>query len=71
MEKHILEQYTDLREEEQDLNRRIQLVEDQLAKMEEKGYVVSDSVTCGKKGSKLSCPERSNQNRKGGRSRWN
>lgn len=52
MEKHILEQYTDLQEEERDLNRRIQQVEDQLAKMEEKGYVVSDSVTCGKKGKK-------------------
>lgn len=52
MEKHILEQYTDLQKEEKDLVRRKQQVEYQLERMAEKGYVVSDSVTCGKKGKK-------------------
>ena len=50
MEKHILEQYTDLQREEKDLVRRIQSVTDKLAQMELSGYIVSDVVTNGKRG---------------------
>mgnify|MGYP005809329277 CR=1 FL=1 len=52
IEKHILEQYTDMQEEHKDLLRRIQRLDDQIAKMEESGYTVADSVACGKKGKK-------------------
>lgn len=52
MEKHILEQYTDLQQEERDMVRRIQSVSDKLLNMEMSGYMVADSVTCGKKGKK-------------------
>lgn len=52
MHKHILEQYTDVQQEEKDLQRRIQSVTDQLMSMEMKGYMVADSVTCGRKGKK-------------------
>lgn len=52
IEKHILEQYTDMQEEHKDLLRRIQRLGDQIAKMEESGYTVADSVACGKKGKK-------------------
>lgn len=51
-EKHILEQYTDLRAEERDLVRRIQSLTDQILSMEMSGYRVADSVACGKKGKK-------------------
>ena len=52
MEKQILEQYADIQEEHRDLLRRIEKVEAQLEKMNEKGYVASDTVTCGKRGRK-------------------
>ena len=52
IEKHILEQYTDMQEEHKDLLRRIRRLDDQIAKMEESGYTVADSVACGKKGTK-------------------
>ena len=52
IEKHILEQYTDMQEEHKDILRRIRRIEDQIAKMEESGYTVADSVACGKKGKK-------------------
>lgn len=52
MEKHILEQYIDAREEERDLVRRIQSINDQIRNMEMRGYMVADSVTCGKRGKK-------------------
>lgn len=52
IEKHILEQYTDMQEERRDLLRRIRKLDDQIAKMEETGYTVADSVACGKKGKK-------------------
>lgn len=52
IEKHILEQYTDMQEEHKDLLRRIRRLDDQIAKMEESGYTVTDSVACGKKGKK-------------------
>ena len=52
IEKHILEQYTDMQEEHKDLLRRIRRLDDQIAKMEESGYTVADSVACGKKGKK-------------------
>ena len=46
MKKHILEQYTDMQEEHKDLLRRIRRLDDQIAKMEESGYTVADSVAC-------------------------
>lgn len=52
IEKHILEQYTDMKAEHKDLLRRIRMLDDQIAKMEESGYTVADSVACGKKGKK-------------------
>ncbi len=52
MEKHILEQYTNLQQEERDIIRRIQSVNDKLLNMEMQGYLVADSVTCGRKGKK-------------------
>lgn len=52
LEKHILEQYTDMRAEERDLVRRIQSIDAKLLNMEMEGYIVADSVTCGKKGKK-------------------
>lgn len=52
MEKHILEQYTDMRAEERDLVRRIQSLDAKLLNMEMEGYIVTDSVTCGRKGKK-------------------
>ena len=51
MKKHILEQYTDMQEEHKDLLRRIRRLDDQIAKMEESGYTVADSVACGKQSS--------------------
>ncbi len=50
--KHILERYTDMREEERDLVRRIQSLDAKILNMETEGYVVADSVTCGRKGKK-------------------
>ena len=52
IEKHILEQYTDMQAEHKDLVKRIQKLNDQILKMEESGYTVVDSVACGKKGKK-------------------
>lgn len=52
VQKHILEQYTDLQKEEKDLARRIASLEIKIQEMEEKGYTVGDSVTCGKRGKK-------------------
>ena len=52
MERHILEQYTDVQREEKDIAKRIERLEDEIQKMEMNGYMVADSVTCGKKGKK-------------------
>lgn len=52
MEKHILEQYTDMQREEKDLVRRIRTVTDRIENMEKEGYMVADSVSCGKRGKK-------------------
>lgn len=52
MEKHILEQYVDAREEERDLLRRIQSLSDKIRNIEMRGYLVADSVTCGRRGKK-------------------
>lgn len=41
-----------MQEEHKDLLRRIRRLDDQIAKMEESGYTVADSVACGKKGKK-------------------
>lgn len=49
MERHILEQYTDVQREEKDIAKRIERLEDEIQKMEMNGYMVADSVTCGKK----------------------
>lgn len=51
MDKHILEQYVDLRAEERDLVERIHKTESQLKKLEQ-GGMVADSVTRGKRGKK-------------------
>ena len=52
MERHILEQYTDVQREEKDIAKRIERLEGEIRKMEMNGYMVADSVTCGKKGKK-------------------
>lgn len=52
LEKHILEQYTDLQAEERNLARRIQSLNDKILNMERGGYMVADSVTCGRRGKK-------------------
>lgn len=52
MDKCVLEQYTEMQQEEKDLRRRIQNLAIQLENLEKKGYVVADSVSCGKKGKK-------------------
>lgn len=51
MDKHILEQYTDMRQEEFDLISRIQSLDAQILNMEV-DTIVSDTVTRGKKGKK-------------------
>lgn len=45
--KEIFEQYSDLQEEIASLRKRIHRLEEELAKMEEKGYSVTDSVRGG------------------------
>ena len=52
LEKHILEQYTDMQAEERNLVRRIQSLNDKLLNIEMGGYMVADSVTCGRRGKK-------------------
>ncbi len=52
MTKDILAQYADLQQEEKNLVRRIQSLNDKLSNMELKGYMVADSVSCGKRGKK-------------------
>lgn len=48
--KSILVQYAEMREEEKDLVRRIQNLNDQILNMEISGYCAADTVACGKKG---------------------
>lgn len=50
MDKNILIEYSDIREEVKDLRRRIEKNQKELDRLN--GTVVSDSVTCGKKGKK-------------------
>ena len=50
MDKNILIEYSDIREEVKDLRRRIEKNRKELDRLN--GAVVSDSVTCGKKGKK-------------------
>lgn len=52
MEKHALAQYTELLKEREDIRRRLRRTEARLEKIEADGYLVADSVTCGKKGKK-------------------
>lgn len=52
MRKDVLVQYVEAQQEVKDLLRRIQSLNDKLLNMEVSGYMVSDSVTCGKKGKK-------------------
>lgn len=50
MDKNILIEYSDIREEVKDLRRRIGQLERELEKLNK--MIVTDSVTCGKKGKK-------------------
>ena len=52
MKKHILEQYTDIRREEQNLIRRIQSLDAQLLNIEMSALVV-DTVSLGKRGKRV------------------
>ena len=52
MEKHVLIQYTELLKEREDIRRRLRRTEARLKKIESDGYLVADSVTCGKRGKK-------------------
>ena len=52
IDKSILVQLCSLKKERIDLKRRIERTEHELDKMNQEGYFVSDSVTCGKKGRK-------------------
>ena len=48
MEKMILAEYADMKEEIKDLRKRIQKLEREIGKLEDS--IVTDSVSCGKKG---------------------
>jgi len=50
MDKTVLIEYADVQEEVKDLRRRIRNLKDEIAKLE--NSVVSDTVSCGKKGKK-------------------
>ena len=50
MEKMILVEYADMKEEIKDLRKRIQKLESEIGKLE--NSIVTDSVSCGKKGKK-------------------
>ncbi len=50
MEKMILAEYADMKEEIKDLRKRIQKLEREIGKLEDS--IVTDSVSCGKKGKK-------------------
>ncbi|MCC8163428.1 MAG: hypothetical protein LIO86_09785 [Lachnospiraceae bacterium] len=50
MDKTVLIEYADVQEEVKDLRRRIRKLEDEIVKLE--NSVVSDTVSCGKKGKK-------------------
>lgn len=51
-DKSILVQLCSLKKERDDLRRRIDKTDQEISKMNQEGYFVSDSVTCGKKGKK-------------------
>lgn len=50
MDKSILIQYCDIREEIKEVRKRIERLEEEIEKMEESGYVVTDSVKGGSGG---------------------
>lgn len=52
IDKSILVQLCSLKKERDDLKRRIERTEYEISRMNQEGYIVSDSVTCGKKGKK-------------------
>ena len=52
MEKWALMQYAELVKEREDVRRRLRRTEARLTKIEEDGFLVADSVTCGKRGKK-------------------
>ena len=54
MEKMILAEYADMKEEIKDLRKRIQKLEREIGKLEDS--IVTDSVSCGKKGKNLLVP---------------
>ena len=52
MDKSILEQYTSMQAEQQDIRRRIAKLEDDIRDLEENRNETADSVACGRKGKK-------------------
>lgn len=52
MDKSILEQYTSMQAEQQDIRRRIEKLEDDIRDLEENRNETADSVACGRKGKK-------------------
>lgn len=51
MDKHILEQYTSMQEEQKDLRRRTEKLRRRMDAIRESG-IVADTVSCGKRGKK-------------------
>lgn len=52
MDKNILEQYTSMKAEQQDIRRRIAKMENDIRDLEENRNETADSVACGRKGKK-------------------
>lgn len=52
MDKSILEQYTSMQAEQQDIRRRIEKLKDDIRDLEENRNETADSVACGRKGKK-------------------
>lgn len=53
MDKNILEQYTSMQAEQQDIRRRIAKLEGDIRDLEENRNETADSVVCGRKGKKV------------------
>lgn len=52
LDKNILEQYTNMQQEQKDIRLRIAKLEDNIRDLEENRSETADSVTCGRKGKK-------------------
>lgn len=50
--KILIEQLASVREEVEECRKRVQKIKQEIQRMNEDGFVVSDSVTCGRKGKK-------------------